>query len=121
MKRQHSATSKAAENFIRPFKPNHKQKILAGLENMRVGGTFEEIAAATGMKDGQVWKRLSEMEKDGTIFNTGITRKLSSGMMGTVWQKTATIQEPILHTVFTLPDDKPTETKPPYIQQNLFP
>ena len=86
-RRKFSSTSQAANEFIKPFKPNHKQKILAALENLKVGGTFEELSLSSGMKESQIWKRLSEMEKDGTVFNTGITRKLKSGMFGTVWQK----------------------------------
>lgn len=79
-------TSKEGEEYIKPFKPNHKAKILEALERLRIGGTFDEISAVAGMKDSQVWKRLSEMERDGTIFNTGITRKLKSGVNGIVWQ-----------------------------------
>lgn len=86
MKRQHSPTSKAGEQHIKPFKPNHKQKILEALERSKIGCTYEEAAKLAGMRDDQVWKRLSEMEKDGTIFNTGITRKLKSGLGGSVWQ-----------------------------------
>ena len=140
MKRQHSPTSKSAEQFIKPFKPNHKQKILAGLDMLKVGGTFEQIAQITGMKESQVWKRLSEAERDGTIFNTGITRKLSSGMEGTVWQKSGmkTVDadnpktdkeikdlhnagvpvEPKLYVVFSLPDENPKQ--PYYTPQTLF-
>lgn len=87
MKRQHSPTSKAGEQHIKPFKPNHKQKILEGLERLRIGGNQEEISAVCGLRPDQCWKRLGEMEKDGTIFNTGITRKLKSGLQGIVWQK----------------------------------
>lgn len=86
-KREYRQTSKEGEAHIKPFKPNHKAKILVGLERLKIGGTFEEISLTSGMKDSQVWKRLSEMEKDGTIFNTGITRKLKSGVHGIVWQK----------------------------------
>jgi len=88
MKRQHKATSKMGDEYIKPFKPSHKQKILEALDKLKVGGTYESIALAAGMREDQVWKRLSEAEKDGTIFNTGITRKLKSGLQGTVWQKT---------------------------------
>lgn len=88
MKRKHSPTSKAAEEFIKPHKQTHYEKILAALELLRVGGTFEEISKVGGMKDSQVWKRLSELEADGKIFNTHLTRKLSSGVDGSVWQLT---------------------------------
>ena len=86
MKRQYSPTSKAAEQFIKPHKTNHYDKILEGLEKLKVGGTYEEIAVVSGLKEQQVWKRLSEMERNGQIFNTGMTRRLSSGMNGGVWQ-----------------------------------
>ena len=85
--RQHKPTSKAGENHIKPYKPNHKQKILEGLERLKIGGNFDEISVVSGLKDAQVWKRLSELEREGKIFNTGITRKLKSGVIGIVWQK----------------------------------
>lgn len=85
-KRTHKPTSKAGENFIASFKPSHKSKILEGLEKLKVGGTQEEIAKTTGLREDQVWKRLSELQTDGKIFDTGITRKLKSGLQGIVWQ-----------------------------------
>jgi len=87
MTRQHRPTSKEGEEHIKPFKPNHKAKILEGLERLRIGGTQEELAAVTFLRPDQVWKRCGEMEKEGTIFNTGIVRKLKSGVHGIVWQK----------------------------------
>jgi hypothetical protein len=84
--RSHKPTSKAGEEFIRVFKQSHKEKILSGLEKLKVGGTFEEISKVTGMREDQVWKRLSELSTDEKIFDTGITRKLKSGLQGTVWQ-----------------------------------
>lgn len=84
----HSPTSKAGENHIKPFKPNHKQKILEGLERLRIGGTHEEISICAGLRPDQCWKRLSELQREGLIFDTGITRKLKSGVIGSVWQLT---------------------------------
>lgn len=86
MKRQHRPTSKEGEQFIAPFKPTHQSKIVEALDKLKVGGTFEEIAAIANMKDSQVWKRLSELEAQQRIFNTGLTRKLKSGVKGIVWQ-----------------------------------
>lgn len=86
MKRQHRSTSKEGEAHIKPHKPNHKAKIKEALERLKVGGTQEQIAACAGLRPDQVWKRLSEAERDGIIFNTGITRKLKSGVNGIVWQ-----------------------------------
>jgi len=84
--RQHRPTSKEGEAHIAPFKPNHKEKIKEGLGKLKVGGTQEEIADAAELRPDQVWKRLSELEEDGIIYNTGITRKLKSGVSGIVWQ-----------------------------------
>lgn len=81
-------TSRAGHEHIKPFKQNHTQKILEGLERLKIGGTHEEIAVVCGLRPDQVWKRLSEAERDGKIFNTGITRKLKSGVIGSVWQLT---------------------------------
>lgn len=84
--RQHRPTSKAGEVYIQPAKPTHKQKIVAGLDKLKVGGTYEEISLATGMREDQVWKRMNDLVKDELVFDTGITRKLKSGLQGIVWQ-----------------------------------
>ena len=85
--RSHCRTSKEGEEFIKPFKPNHKAKILDGLERLRIGGTQEELAAITGLRPDQVWKRMNDLVKDGEVYDTMITRKLRSGVQGIVWQK----------------------------------
>lgn len=86
MTRQHRQTSKEGERHIKPHKPNHKSKITDALIRLKIGGNQEEIALIANMRPDQVWKRLSELEREGTIFNTGITRKLKSGIGGIVWQ-----------------------------------
>lgn len=85
--RQHRPTSKQGEEFIKPFKQSHKQKIIDGLEKLRVGGTQEEISLCVGLREDQVWKRMNDLVKDELVFDTGITRKLKSGLQGIVWQK----------------------------------
>ncbi len=84
--RQHKPTSKAGEEHIKPFKPNHKQRIKEGLERLRIGGTQEEIAAVTGLRPDQVWKRMIDLQNDKDVFDTHLTRKLKSGVSGIVWQ-----------------------------------
>lgn len=79
-------TSKLGELHIAPFRESHKERILNALKELRVGGTHEEIARAAGLRPDQVWKRLSELERDGKIFDTKLTRKLSTGVKGIVWQ-----------------------------------
>jgi hypothetical protein len=92
--RSHKPTSKAGEEFIRVYKQSHKEKILSALEKLKVGGTYEEISKVSGMREDQVWKRLSELSADEKIFDTGITRRLKSRLQGTVWQlKGLTVKE----------------------------
>lgn len=83
-KREHRSTSKAAHDSVKEHKSELHRKILEGLEKLKVGGTFEEIAKAAGLKPEQTWKRLSELGDK--IYTVGITRTLSSGRKGLVWQ-----------------------------------
>lgn len=85
-KRQHRATSKEAHESIKDHKAAMYEKIIKGLERLRVGGTFQEIATASGLKDAQVWKRLPEMVEMGKVYNTGTTRSTSSGRKAMVRQ-----------------------------------
>lgn len=84
--RTHKPTSKAGENFIAPFKQSHKEKIVEALKKLPIGATHEEIAEAVGLRPDQVWKRLSECASDGKIYDSGLTRKLKSGVMGIIWK-----------------------------------
>ena len=86
MKRQHSPTSKAAHESIKPAKAYYHAKVAEGLEKLRTGGTFAQIAEAVGLTPDKIWKRISECQKAGMVFDTGITRTLPSGRQGTVWQ-----------------------------------
>jgi len=81
-------TSIEAHEYIKPHKQSHQQKILEGLDRLKIGGTHEEIAAVSGLRPDQAWKRLSELSREGKIFDTMITRKLRSGLQGSVWQLT---------------------------------
>jgi hypothetical protein len=87
-KRKQPITSILAHNSIKESKSAMYAKIVEGLEKLRVGGTFDEVAAVTGLKPQQVWKRYSEMQGLGLIFNVGITRPGVSGRACTVWQLT---------------------------------
>jgi predicted ArsR family transcriptional regulator len=91
--RQHKPTSKAGETHITPFKQSHKEKILAAIQKNRVGCTHEQAAEICGLRPDQVWKRLSELAADGKIYDTGITRKLKSGVNGIVWQSKEEAEE----------------------------
>ena len=81
--RQHKPTSKQGEQHIAPFKQSHKEKIVEALKKSPIGFTHEEIANECGLRPDQVWKRLSEIEE---IYDSGLTRKLKSGVMGIIWK-----------------------------------
>jgi hypothetical protein len=84
--RKHRATSKAAHESVKEHKAAMYEKIKEGLKRLRIGGTFEEIARASGLKSEQVWKRLPEMVDFGMVYNVGITRSTSSGRKAMVRQ-----------------------------------
>ena len=83
--RKNPVTSILAHESVKDGKQIIHDKIITALTALKIGGTYEEIAKAAGLKDSQAWKRLSELEPD-TIFKVGTTRKLSSGRKGNVWQ-----------------------------------
>ena len=85
-KRTHRETSKAGELHIAPFKQSHKEKIVEALKKSPIGFTHEEIALECGLRPDQVWKRLSECAADGKIYDSGLTRKLKSGINGIIWK-----------------------------------
>lgn len=93
-KRNQPITSVLAHNSIKESKAAMHAKIVEGLEKLKVGGTFDEIAVAAGMKPQQVWKRNSEMVKLGLMFNVGITRPGVSGRSCSVWQLTSLKPKP---------------------------
>ena len=65
-------------------KQNLKEKIFASMK-INGSGTYEQIAKAAGLRNDQVWKRLSEMENEGLIYSTTMTDRLSSGKQGMIW------------------------------------
>lgn len=90
-KRQHRSTSKAAHESVKEHKQVFYDKIEEGLKKLVVGGTSEEVARAAGIEYAQCHKRIYEMIEAGTVFNTGITRKNSSGRKAMVRQLTKSI------------------------------
>lgn len=84
--RPHRSTSKEAHESVKEHKSAMYEKIKFGLEKLKVGGHFEEIAKASGLKPEQCWKRLSEMTELGMVYNVGVTRKTSSGRKAMVRQ-----------------------------------
>lgn len=86
-KRKHSPTSEAAHEFVKEYIPPTWEKIVEALKKIKVGGTYEKIAEVAGLKESQVWKRLSELrDKRKLIYECGYTHKTASGCDATVWQ-----------------------------------
>lgn len=63
-------TSRIAYKEIQPQIGGIHKIIEKGMAQIK-RGTFREIARASSLRDDQVWKRLSEMERKGIITNTG--------------------------------------------------
>lgn len=66
----------------------HRAKILQTLDQIG-SGTFEEIAERAGMRDSQVWRRLSDLHRVGQAEPTGEDRMGKSGRFQRVWRRTA--------------------------------
>jgi predicted transcriptional regulator len=73
----HAAADQVASN-------QHFEKIL---ETLRQHGALgkDGIARVSGLRPDQVWRRLSEMEKMGLIFQTGRTVKSDAGRQEREW------------------------------------
>lgn len=87
-KRNNPVTSRLAHESVKEHKQVMYDKIIEGLEKLKVGGNFDEIARSANLKPEQVWKRLSELVESGVCFNVGITRPTSSGRQAMVRQLT---------------------------------
>lgn len=84
--RRNPQTSIDAHKAIIPAKQAYYDKIIDGLKKLKVGGTAEQIAQASGIRYDQCWRRLDEMVKAGAVYNVGVTRKTSSGRSSMVRQ-----------------------------------
>jgi len=99
-KRTNPITSILAHESVKESKEAMYVKIIAGMNKLKVGGTFEAIALQCKLKPDQVWKRLSELVEKGVVFNVGITHKTSSGRSAMVRQLVN------LSHIPSLPDNK---------------
>lgn len=124
-KKRFPETSRAAYESLDPeILGDRWRKILWALGQMPNGGTSEEIAKALKVKDGVIWRRLSELKKWGFITQNGLKRPLKSGREGFVWiaSKEPPMTERVLpgKTVvqFSKALIQPTASK--YTEQQLF-
>ena len=79
-------TSRLAHESIKEHKSITYSKIIKALEEMKVGGTSEEIAKWIGCDNSKIHKRLPELVESKVLFNTGITRTTASGRKSMVRQ-----------------------------------
>ncbi len=79
-------TSREAYHSIKESKGEMYPLIIKALEEMKVGGTSEEVSLHTGIKHERIWKRMGELVKSGVLYNVGITRITSSGRKSMVRQ-----------------------------------
>ncbi len=88
MGRQVPETSKAAYHSLDPAKLSEtKRQILYALSQL-FEATHEELAAYMKVDRSVVWKRLSELEKDGLIYKPGNKKALRSGRAGFTYMLT---------------------------------
>jgi len=88
MSRKPVETSVEAFRSLDPEKLSEThRKILYALSQL-FEGTFEDIAAYLHVDKSTIWKRLSELAKDGLIYRPGIKKALRSGRAGFVWRLT---------------------------------
>lgn len=79
-------TSKEAHEAIKPIKPTHKQIIVDVMKLYRKPMTFQMMAVHCRLTESQIWKRLSELERDGMIKYTDLKGLTSSGCKAGYWK-----------------------------------
>lgn len=110
-KRPHRSTSKEAHDSVKDHKSVMYEKIITGLEKLKVGGTFEEIAKSSGLEPAQVWKRLPEMVEMGKVYNVGTTRSTSSGRKAMIRQLVGLEYNEGVNVIIKKPDGRKKETR----------
>jgi len=79
-------TSIQANEYIKPIKPTHKRIIIETMQKYGKPMTFQMIAVKCMLTESQVWKRLSELEKDNLIEYTDLKGTTSSGCKAGYWK-----------------------------------
>ena len=80
-----NSTSITAFESIKPERSRLQKIILQGLSKIKKG-SFRDIARASGLREGQVWKRLSELKQIGRITEVDTKICSISGRPVTVWK-----------------------------------
>jgi predicted ArsR family transcriptional regulator len=77
-------TSKQAAESTRAFAGQFK--IIIEAELKKAPGTCEDIAGRTGLRPDQVWRRLSDLERESRAFPTSETKRGSGGRNQRIWK-----------------------------------
>lgn len=81
-------TSRGAFHSLNPDEISDiHRKILWALSKLGPS-TFEDVAAFLHVEKGRIWRRLSELHKQGLIYRPGIKKALRSGRAAYCWQLT---------------------------------
>lgn len=78
-------TSKLAYESVKPHLAGIKRDIIQGLQKIEKG-TFREIAKASYLRSEQVWKRLSELKREGLVKEAGTKTCQISNRPVTIWK-----------------------------------
>jgi predicted ArsR family transcriptional regulator len=79
-------TSVAAAHAMNPVNAAAIMGMILGALRARGPATQAELAATLGLRDAQVWKRISDLKNKSHIEPSGITRPGPSGREQTVWR-----------------------------------
>jgi DNA-binding HxlR family transcriptional regulator len=119
-KRSNPETSNAAFRSLKhsEVKELH-EKIIWGLGQIKEG-TFEDISLAIKISKDRVWRRLSELIRDGKIYRPGTKKVLSSGREGYTYRLTTPGQsiEPVTEKFPAGPSS--SDYAKNIIQQSMF-
>lgn len=83
-------TSKIAQAKSAEFKAKHQEKIILALMGMPDGGTFDEIAKASGLTYNAVGRRCHELVRDNKVTATGTYGLSPTGNKAMKWKLTGT-------------------------------
>lgn len=87
-KKQRDTYMLAFDKIMAPgARDNHFKKIVTSLDKI-IKGTNYEVAADSGLKPDQVWKRMSELVLAGTVMDTGLRGLSPDGNKAIIWALT---------------------------------
>ena len=83
-RRDNLDTSHEAAASVETSAQRHKQIVAAAIKQ-HGDMTSEEIANETGLSHAAVWRRVSDLRRDGVLWDSGERRANTSGRQAAVW------------------------------------